>query len=77
MFIKEKQRVERERKKASGGTLYSTMQPLVWLPAVVLLHCPPAKRWQCDAATSGHSMTSRQQAKHMLAYARHCFSYSV
>ena len=36
------------------GTLYSTMQPLVWLPAVVLLLRPPAVRRQCYAATSAH-----------------------
>ena len=73
-----------ERKKASGGTLYSTMQPLVWLPAVVLHHGSPAVRWRCDAATSCHvrmpslwlvsvdSMTSSvypQQAIHMLMLA--------
>jgi len=63
-------------------TLYSTTQPLVWLP--VLLLYPPAERWQCDAATSCHvriptlwlvsvlSMTSSvypQQAIHMLMLA--------
>ena len=58
--------------------------PGAWLPAVVLLFCPPAERWQCDAATSCHvripsswlvsvhSMTSNvypQQAIHMLMLA--------
>ena len=60
------------------------MQPLVWLPAVVLLFCLPAERWERDAATSCHvriltlwlvsvlSMTSSvypQQAIHMLMLA--------
>ena len=60
------------------------MQPLVWLPAVVFLFCPPVERWQCDAATSCHvripmlwlvsvhyttSSVYPQQAIHMLMLA--------
>ena len=75
------------------ATLDSTMQPLVWLPAVVLVRSSPAARWECYGATSCHvripslwlisvhALTSSvhpQQAIHMLnAHAGHCFSYSA
>ena len=44
-------------------TLYSTMQPLVWLPAVVLILRPPAVRWQCDAATSAPRAHAKLEAR--------------
>ena len=60
------------------------MQPLVWLPAVVLPFCLPAGQWERDAATSCHvripmlwlvsvhyttSSVYPQQAIHMLMLA--------